>query len=330
MARAADSPFIGKTIDPTVTCVLFAQRDVDYFAPRLRAAFPMLNIRTAMDLPEADDRIAEAEVIVANGHTFNDARLGKAGKLKWIQAMTTGTDAILGSRALRPEVVVTTMRGIHGPQMSEMAFMYMLNLARNYPRMLDNQRRHVWKRWTQTRLCGKTVTIVGVGVVAESLAPRCKAFGMTVLGVTRTPRAIDGFDRLFDYAQLVQAAAAADFLVVLAPYSAETDSLINASVLAAMKPSAILINLSRGGLCDEDALLDALRNKRIAGAGLDVFRTEPLPADSPFWDLDNVSITAHCSGSSDGNLALMWPIIETNMRCFLDNRWSEMINRVPH
>jgi D-2-hydroxyacid dehydrogenase (NADP+) len=222
------------------------------------------------------------------------------------------------------------MRGIHGPQMSEMAFMYMLNLARNYPRMLDNQRQHVWERWTQTRLCGKTVTIVGVGVVAESLAPRCKAFGMTVLGVTRTPRAVDGFDRLFNYSQLVQAAAAADFLVVLAPYSAETDSLINASVLAAMKPSAILINLSRGGLCDEDALLDALRNKRIAGAGLDVFRTEPLPPESPFWDLDNMSITAHCSGSSDDNLALMWPIIETNMRCFLDNRWSGMINRVPH
>ena len=227
-------------------------------------------------------------------------------------------------------MVVTTTRGIHGPQMSEMAFMYMLNLARNYPRMLDNQRQHVWKRWTQTRLCGKTVTIVGVGVVAESLAPRCKAFGMTVLGVTRTPRAVDGFDRLFDYAQLEQAAAAADFLVVLAPYSAETDSLINAKVLAAMKPSAFLINLARGGLCDEDALLDALRNKRIAGAGLDVFRTEPLPPESPFWDLDNVSITAHCSGSSDDNLALMWPIIETNMRCFLDNRWSEMINRVPH
>src|ERR1019366_703535 len=228
MTRAADSPFLGKTVDLTMTCVLFAQRDGDYFAPRLRAAFPMLNVLTAMDLPEADDRIAEAEVIVANGHTFNDARLGKAGKLKWIQAMTTGTDAILGSRALRPEVVVTTMRGIHGPQMSEMAFMYMLNLARNYPRMLDNQRRHVWKRWTQTRLCGKTVTIVGVGVDAESLAPRCKAFGMTVVGVTRTPRAVEGFDRLFDYAHLEQAAAAADFLAVLAPYSEENDSLINA------------------------------------------------------------------------------------------------------
>jgi len=313
-----------------MTCVLFAHRDADYFVPKLRAEFPMLNVLTAMDLPEADDRIAEAEVIVANGHPFNDARLGKAGKLKWIQVMTTGTDTILGSRALRSEVVVTTMRGIHGPQMSEMAFLYMLNLARNYPRMLDNQRQRVWQRWTQTRLCGKTVTIVGLGVAAESLAPRCKAFGMTVLGVTRTPRAVGGFDRLFDYAQLEQAAAAADFLVVLAPYSPETDGVIGAKVLAAMKPSAYLINLARGGLCDEDALLDALRNKRIAGAGLDVFRTEPLPPGSPFWDLDNVSITAHCSGSSDDNLALTWPIIETNMRCFLEHRWSEMINRVPH
>jgi D-2-hydroxyacid dehydrogenase (NADP+) len=117
---------------------------------------------------------------------------------------------------------------------------------------------------------------------------------------------------------------------VLTPYSRETDSLINARVLAAMKPSAYLINLARGGLCDEDALLDALRNKRIAGAGLDVFRQEPPPADSPFWDLDNVMITAHNSGSSDDNLAMTWPIIETNMTRFLEGRASEMINIVPH
>lgn len=289
----------------------------------------MLNILTATDLPEADDRISDADVIVANDHRFNDVRLAKAGKLKWIQAMTTGTGAILGSRALRPEVVVTTTRGIHGPQMSEMAFMYMLNHARNYPRMLDNQRQRIWRRWTQTRLCGKTVTIVGLGVAAAALASRCKAFGMSVLGVTRTPRPVDGFDRLFDYAQLKQAAGAADFLILLAPYSPETDGLVDAGVLAAMKPSAFLINLSRGGLCDEDALLAALRDKRIAGAGLDVFRTEPLPPGSPFWDLENVVITAHCSGSSDDNLTLTWPIIATNMRCFLEHRWSEMINRVP-
>jgi len=313
-----------------MTCILFAHRDADYFVPLLRARFPTLNIVTAMDLPSADDRLAEAEVIFSRDHAFNDARLNRAGKLKWIHAMTTGTNAILGGRALRPEVVVTSTRGIHGPQMSEMVFMYMLNLARDYPRMLDNQRQHIWKRWTQTRLHGKTVVILGLGLTAEALAPRCKAFGMTVLGVTRTPRAVAGFDRLYDYAELEQAAALADFLVVLAPHSPATDCIINAKVLAAMKPSAFLLNLARGGLCDDEALVAALRNKRIAGAGLDVFRTEPLAPESPFWDLDNVVITAHCSGSSDDNNAMTWPIIETNMQCFLENRCAEMINRVPH
>ncbi len=311
-----------------MTCILFAHRDADYFAPRLRARFPALEIITAPDLPESVARFPDADVIMAAGHGFNDERLARATKLRWIHAMTTGFDAIAGSRTLRPEVILTTTRGIHGPQMAEMAFLYMLNLARDYPRMHENQKRHVWKRWTQVRLHGKTVVITGLGLIAEALAPRCKAFGMHVIGVTGTPRPVSGFDRLYAYPQLEQAAALADFLVVLTPYSPRMDSLIDAKVLAAMKPTAFLLNLARGGLCDERALLDALRQKRIAGAGLDVFRTEPLPGDSPFWDLDNVLITAHCSGSSDDNLAMTWPIIETNVQCFLDGRASDMVNRV--
>lgn len=313
-----------------MTRVLFAHRDFAYFVPRLSQRFPGLDIATAMDLPQADDKLHDAEVIVATGHAFNDLRLARAARLKWIHAMTTGTDAIVGARTLRPEVVVTNTRGIHGPQMSEMAFMYMLNLARNARRMLDNQQRHVWQRWDQVRLYGKTAAILGIGLIAEALAPRCKAFGMTVFGITRTPRPVDGFDRMFTYGELKQAAALADFLIVLAPNSPETEGMIDGHVLAAMKRSAFLINLARGALCDEDALVEALRNKRIAGAGLDVFRTEPLPPDSPFWDLDNVLITAHCSGSSDDNLAMTWPILETNMKCFLEGRTSEMINVVPH
>jgi D-2-hydroxyacid dehydrogenase (NADP+) len=311
-----------------MTCVLFAHRDAEYFAPKLKQAFPALDIITAPDLPESVPRFPEADVIMAVGHGFNDERLAKAQKLKWIHAMTTGFDAIVGSRTLRPDIVLTTTRGIHGPQMAEMAFLYMLNLARDYPRMHDNQRKHLWQRWTQVRLHGKTVVITGLGLIAEALAPRCKAFGMTVLGVSATPRAVAGFDRVYAYAELAQAAALADFLVVLTPYSPEMDGLINAKILAAMKPSAFLLNLARGGLCDEDALLDALREKRIAGAGLDVFRREPLPKESPFWDMNNVMITAHCSGSSDDNLDMTWPIIETNMRCFLKNRQNEMMNVV--
>src|SRR5687768_14581099 len=149
--------------DPlSMTCVLFAHRDFEFFVPRLHERFSGLKILTAMDLPEADDRLGGAEVIVATGHAFDDTRLGKAMRLKWIHAMTTGTDAIVGARALRPEVIVTNTRGIHGPQMAEMAFMYMLNLARRYRTMLESQQRHVWKRVEQVRLYGKTVAILGV------------------------------------------------------------------------------------------------------------------------------------------------------------------------
>ena len=311
-----------------MTTLLFAHRDAGYFAPKLKQTFPALDIITAPDLPESVPRFAEADIIMAAGHGFNDQRLAQAKKLQWIHAMTTGFDAIAGSRLLAPEVILTTTRGIHGPQMAEMAFLYMLNLARDYPRMHDNQKKHVWQRWTQVRLHGKTVVITGLGLIAEALAPRCKAFGMTVLGVSATPRLVAGFDQVYAYPQLAQAAALADFLVVLTPYSSEMDNLIDANILAVMKPSAFLLNLARGGLCDENALLDALRHKRIAGAGLDVFRTEPLPQNSPFWDLDNVLITAHCSGSSDDNLAMTWPIIETNVRCFLEGRRGEMMNLV--
>jgi D-2-hydroxyacid dehydrogenase (NADP+) len=310
--------------------VLFAHRDFKYFVPRLHERFAGLDIVTATDLPEAEDKLDDADVIVATGHAFNGERLAKAGKLRWIHAMTTGTDAIVGARTLRPEVVVTNTRGIHGPQMTEMAFMYMLNLSRRYREMLENQKRHVWKRWDQVRLYGKTVAILGVGLISETLAPRCKAFGMTVLGVTRTPREVRGFDRMYTYGQLREAARLADFLILLAPNSPETESMIDADLLAVMKPSAFVINLARGALVDDHALVAALREKRIAGAGLDVFRTEPLSRESQYWDLENVMITAHCSGSSDDNLAMTWPILETNMQCFLEGRALDMINLVPH
>ncbi len=311
-----------------MTRLLFAHRDFPYFAPKLRAAFPQLDVVTAVDLPGAEDKLAGAEIIVSVDHTFNDARLAATTKLRWIQTMTTGTDALERSRTLRKDIVVTTMRGIHGPQMSEMAFLFMLNLARRFPQMLDNQRAHRWQRWDQVRLAGKAVLIVGTGLVAAALAPRCKAFGMTVLGVSRTPRALDSFDRVEAYDRVRELAAQADFLILIAPYSKITHHLVDAELLAAMKPTAFVLNLARGSLCDEAALIDALKTKRIAGAGLDVFNTEPLPAEHPFWDMDNVLMTPHCSGSSDDNLALQWPIIETNLRCFLDNRSADMVNRV--
>ena len=134
--------------------------------------------------------------------------------------------------------------------------------------------------------------------------------------------AIDAVERL------AEAAAAADFLVLLTPLSDSTRELVDARILAAMKPSAFVINLGRGALCDEDALLAALREGRLAGAGLDVFHIEPLPPDHPFWRMDNVFITPHMGGESDSYPSLAFPILRTNVSCYLEGRWSEMLNRL--
>jgi len=169
-----------------------------------------------------------------------------------------------------------------------------------------------------------------VGAIAESLAPRCKAFGMRVYGVSNTPRVPEGFDAVYPRREIAQAAALADFLVLLVPYSPETEKLIDASVIAALKPTAFLINVARGGVLDEQALLAALRANRIAGAGLDVFRRQPLPADDPLWTTDRVLITPLLGGMSDIYLEQAYPIVRTNLQHFLTGRLDAMLNVVPH
>ena len=202
--------------------------------------------------------------------------------LDWIQALTTGIDPLL-TLNLGPGVVVTSARGIHGPQMSELGLLLMLSLARSFPRMLHNQQQAAWERWPQPLLQGKTVGIVGVGTISVVLAGYCKALGVRVVGVSDSRTMAPGFDAIEPRSRLGSVAAAADFLVVLAPLTPESDHLISADVLRQMRPQAFLINLARGRVVDEAALIGALQRGEIAGAGLDVFETEPLPPESPLW-----------------------------------------------
>ncbi len=302
----------------------------DWYKSRLGPKFPSLEIRTAADARAAEPSVGDAEAILAMGHHFNDRLVGAAKRLKWIQAFTTGMDQIVGLKSLRPEVVVTSMRGIHGPQMSEMAFLHMLALSRSYRSISRNQDKGVWERFPQHRLCDKTAVIVGVGLIAEALAPRCKAFGMHVIGVSGAPRPVPGFDRMMPRGELERAAGLADFLIVLAPDIPENRRFVSARVIAAMKPSAFLVNVARGPVCDEDAILDAVRAKRIAGAGLDVFCEEPLPPEHPFWREERILITPRQSGGTADYHELALPTIEQNLKCFADKRFSDMINVVAH
>jgi D-2-hydroxyacid dehydrogenase (NADP+) len=300
------------------------------FEAKARADFPGIDLFATDDRAAALQAAAGAEALIGHHYQFDDELLRAARKLRWIQSLTTGTDAILKLQSLRPEVTVTSTRGMHGPQMSELVFLQMLALLRDFPRMQRNQAAHLWERRPQPLLSGKTIVIVGVGAIAEALAPRCKAFDMRVYGVSESPRQPAGFDRIFRRADMQQAAAAADFLVLIVPHSPRTEKLIDAPVLAAMKSNAYLINVARGGVLDEDALLAALRNKQIAGAALDVFRQSPLPKDHPLWDEPRVIITPHIGGMSDIYLEQAYPLVRENMRAFLSGAMSAMNNVVPH
>jgi phosphoglycerate dehydrogenase-like enzyme len=195
-------------------------------------------------------------------------------------------------------------------------------------RSLRSQRERKWVRFPATLLRGKTVGIFGVGAIALELAPRCKAMGMAVVGITSARRPAAGFDRMFGRDELAVAVRDLDYLVLLTPYTPETRHIVNAAVFAAMKPACFLINLARGGVVDEAALIEALRDKRIAGAALDVFAKEPLPEDHPFWGMDNVIITTHQGGFFDEYPVHALPVVEDNLRKFLAGDLKNMVNIV--
>jgi phosphoglycerate dehydrogenase-like enzyme len=168
----------------------------------------------------------------------------------------------------------------------------------------------------QRLLAGKTVVIVGIGAIAGELAKRCQAFGMRVVGVSDSRTAAPHVDAILPRARLTQAAALADFLVILVPHSEATHHLIGKDVLESMKPDGVLINIARGDVVDEAALIEALRAGRIGGAGLDVFHTEPLPQDSPLWDLPNVFITSHIGGMSEDYGEQVLPLLIENLTAY--------------
>ena len=291
--------------------------------PELGPALVAVNSKAA-----ALEHALGSEAMIGHHFQFDEELIRAAPRLRWIQSLTTGTDQIVRLRALGADVTVTSTRGMHGPQMSELVFLHMLALARNFPQIQRNQAERLWIRWPQPLLWGKTAVIVGLGAIAQALAPRCKAFGMRVHGISATPRAVADFDHVHPRTELLQAAQLADFLILIVPLSQDTENLISEKVLAAMKPTAFLVNAARGGVLDEAALLAALRQDRLAGAGLDVFREQPLPANSPLWDAPNLLITPLLGGMSDIYLQQAFPVVEANLRCFLDGRPDQMQNRV--
>lgn len=299
--------------------------DLAYYRRELEA--PGLTLLSAANEADAIAQAAEAEILVGKAQTVTPALFAAAKKLRWIQALTSGTDPV-EALPLPPHMTVTSMRGIHGPQMSELAIMLMLSLLRDFPRMLANQKEARWQRWPQRLLSGRRALIVGVGQISEGLAQRLGALGLEVEGISDSRREAPGFAALHTRAELPKAASRADFVIVVVPYSPETHDLIGETVLRAMKPDAYLVNIARGRIVNEQALRKALEEKWIAGAALDVFEQEPLPAEDPLWKTPNLIITPHIGGMSDRYAEQALPVVKRNLEAYLGGKLSEMVNLV--
>lgn len=298
---------------------------------RLADQFANVEVSVASSFEEAARALEEAEVLITIGHQLG-SNAGKiyrrAQKLRWVQSFGSGVDNICGHPDLPDGVTVTRVHGLHGPQMSEAAFAGMLAFARHIPELVRNQDRAKWAKPNSTVLFGKTVGIFGLGAIANDLAPRCRAFGMKVIGITGTRTEVPGFDRVFNTGDLETAVAELDYFVVLTPYSGKTHHIVSKRILAAMRDTAVLVNLSRGGVVDEEALLDALDNELIAGAAVDVFEQQPLPAGSRFWSHPRVYVTPHTGGFHTGYPELAYAAVSDNIARYLEGGVAALRNKV--
>jgi glyoxylate/hydroxypyruvate reductase A len=266
---------------------------------------------------------AEAAAVIGKVHVvyawkLPPALFAKASKLQWLQAMGAGVDWVLVP-GLRRRVVITRMPGIFGPWMSEYVLGWCAWVTQRMETYRAAQRE---RRWIGDvlpgRLRGKTLTLVGVGDIGREIARVVRAVGMHVIGVSRSGQRVPGVEHVYRPGYLHRALAAADFVVVVLPLTRRTRGLIDEQALAAMRPGAWLLNIGRGAVVDNAALVNALQTERIAGAILDVFPTEPLPADDPLWQLDNAVITPHVAGpSTPDELA---PVFNDNLARWLRGR----------
>lgn len=287
---------------------------------QIRSLAPGYRLLVTTDRRVIEENLGEIEIAVRR---FPNEWIERAPTLRWLQQWGAGADWLLRCPTVAASgLIVTSGSGIHAVPISEHILALMLALGRNLHRAIRHQIEHRWQGvsdWQQLfELADKTMVLVGVGAIGERTAQIATALGMRVIGVRRDPtQTVAGVAAMYAPAHLPELLPEADFVVLTIPLTAETQHLIGEREFTLMKPSAYLINIGRGGTVDEAALIEALRAGRLAGAGLDVVAQEPLPADSPLWDLDNVIITAHYAGATPRYDERALPIFLENLRRYV-------------
>jgi phosphoglycerate dehydrogenase-like enzyme len=268
-----------------------------------------------------DTLLAEADVIY--GLILPKSFLERAPKLKWIQMMSAGVDRLKDTDIWRSRVIITGVSGIHATPIGEFVLELMLMFAKGAPLCFQMKQKRQWQRYMPRILRDKTVGIVGLGHIGGEVARLSKAFGMRVVATRRSVKQAGKaryVDLLLPREQMRQLLAESDYVVLSVPLTPETHHIIGEAELKAMKPTAYIINIGRGNLIDEEALIHALDEKRIAGAGLDVTETEPLPKESRLWDFENVILSPHVAGGMEDYVMRATALFCDNLRRYLNGK----------
>jgi phosphoglycerate dehydrogenase-like enzyme len=298
-----------------------------WFAERLRSEFPEVEVAQLNSYENIEQHIANVEILF--GISLRPEQFVAATKLRWIHSQAAAVHQLMFPELVNSDVIITNARDVHGPVVAEQVVAMMFALAKRIPAAVRFQQNHEWGqdafssgRSHSRELAGATLGLVGLGSIGRNVAKHASALGMRVIAVREHPEKEKPqyVHQVLPTSKLQELLAQSDYVVLSTPVTAETTGMIGGQQLATMKPEAFLLNVGRGPLIDEAALADVLREHKIAGAALDVFDQEPLPPDSPLWDLEDLLITPHTAGISEKMWERHYVLFSENLRRYLSGQ----------
>ncbi len=298
-----------------------------WFGQRLAERFPHMQVVQSESFEGVQEDLRDAEILFAI--SLSPVQLAITRNLRWVHAPSAAVHQFLFPELVNSNVMLTNSTEVHGPVVAEHVMASIFALAKKIPQASAMQQKHLWGKeamWTESprprEIAGATLGLIGLGSIGRRVARMASLLGMRVFAVREHVEhgAPDGVETVFAPSEVDKMLAVSDFVVMAAPLVASTEGLMNAERIAKMKPDAFLINVGRGQQVDESALAEALHARRIAGAELDVFEREPLPADSPLWDLDNLLITPHTGSLTAKLWDRHYELFSDNLRRYLSHR----------
>ncbi|MDN5316085.1 MAG: D-2-hydroxyacid dehydrogenase [Thermoanaerobacterium sp.] len=307
--------------------ILFLSKVNIRYIEEIQKIAPQFNVICLDDKKDAYKYVKGTEVLVCFDGDADAEFIHNAENLKWIHLLSAGADAMPFDVLKERKIILTNSKGIHKYQISEQVLGYMLLFERGLNYFIRKQMNREWDKSVRvSELYGKTVCILGVGSIGEEISRIAREFGMKTIGVRKSGKASQFVDKMYTNENMIFAVSKADYVICVLPLTDETYHLLSKDFFKNMKNDAVFINIGRGKVVDESSLIDALKNKTIRGAALDVFEEEPLSKESPLWDMENVIITPHTAGISPHYMERGIEIIKHNIKAYLGD--GDFINRV--